>query len=126
MALSVLLTQVDEFTSAQDLHARLRADGVRVGLTTVYTQLRALADSGALDSVRGDTGEVLYRRCALGVHHHHLVCRECGQAVELDAPEVEAWASQLAARHGFRDLEHTVELTGTCERCAARPAAVEA
>jgi Fur family ferric uptake transcriptional regulator len=117
-ALADALDQVEEFTSAQDLHTRLRAAGERVGLTTVYTQLRSLADAGALDSVRGDTGEVLYRRCTSRAHHHHLLCRTCGHAVELSAPEVEAWARRLGERHGFRDLDHVVELTGTCARCA--------
>ena len=91
-AVAALLTETGQFSSAQDLHARLKEAGEKVGLATVYSQLRALADAGEIDSVRGDTGETLYRRCDLGSHHHHLVCRRCGHAVELDAPEVESWA----------------------------------
>ncbi len=117
-AVADLLDHLDEFTSAQDLHARLRGSGARVGLTTVYTQLRALADSGEIDSVRGDTGEVLYRRCELGSHHHHLVCRRCGQAVEVDVPDIEAWAKRLARQHGFSEPHHVLELSGICERCS--------
>jgi Fur family ferric uptake transcriptional regulator len=87
-------------------------------LTTVYTQVRALADAGEIDSVRGDTGEALYRRCELGSHHHHLVCRRCGQAVEVDAPDVEAWARRLAHKHGFSEPHHVLEVSGICERCS--------
>jgi Fur family ferric uptake transcriptional regulator len=117
-AVAALLDGLGEFTSAQDLHARLRASGDRVGLTTVYTQLRALAESGEIDSMRSDSGEVLYRRCELGSHHHHLVCRSCGQAVEVDAPQVETWARSLARRHGYSEPEHVLEITGICARCA--------
>jgi Fur family ferric uptake transcriptional regulator len=122
-AVAAALEGTDEFTSAQDLHARLRAGGETIGLATVYNQLRALSESGEVDSMRGATGETLYRRCAQASHHHHLVCRECGRAVEVDAPELEAWAQKVGRRHGFGELDHVLEITGVCDRClAARPA----
>ena len=31
---------------------------------------------------------------------------------------VESWAAQVGASHGFSDVEHTMELTGTCAGCA--------
>jgi Fur family ferric uptake transcriptional regulator len=116
-ALSSLLDRTGEFTSAQDLHARLRGSGERIGLTTVYTQLRALAESGEVDTVRSENGEALYRRCTTHAHHHHLVCRKCGRAVEFDAPELETWSNRLARRHGFKDSEHVMEISGLCETC---------
>jgi Fur family ferric uptake transcriptional regulator len=120
-AVAALLDEIDEFTSAQDLHARLRASGERVGLATVYSQLRTLAGTGEIDSVRADSGETLYRRCGSPVHHHHLVCRRCGRTVELDAPDLEAVARRLGEEHGFSQLNHVVEITGVCGRCPAEP-----
>jgi Fur family ferric uptake transcriptional regulator len=55
----------------------------------------------------------------MAAHHHHLVCRSCGRSVEVEGPEVEAWASSVAAQHGFTDVSHTVEVFGTCQVCAA-------
>ncbi len=117
-AVAALLAGTGEFSSAQDLHARLKETGEKVGLATIYSQLRTLADAGEIDSVRGDSGETLYRRCDLVSHHHHLVCRRCGHAVELDAPEVETWARRVGGRHGFRHLDHVLEITGICDRCS--------
>lgn len=117
-AVATLLERTHEFTSAQDLHARLRQNGAKVGLTTVYSQLRALAEAGDVDCVRNERGETLYRRCESGAHHHHLVCRRCGRAVEFDAPDIEAWARRVAARNGFVEAEHVVEISGLCGSCA--------
>jgi Fur family ferric uptake transcriptional regulator len=117
-AVAALLADTGEFSSAQDLHARLKDAGEKVGLATIYSQLRSLADAGEIDSVRGDTGETLYRRCDLVSHHHHLVCRRCGHAVELDTPEVESWARRVGGRYGFRHLDHVLEITGICDRCS--------
>ena len=117
-AVSAVLERTDEFLSAQDLHAALRADGERIGLATVYRALQALADSGEVDVLRTDDGQSAYRRCSTG-HHHHLVCRACGRTVEVESRVVERWAAGVARDSGFVDTEHTVEITGTCAGCAS-------
>jgi Fur family ferric uptake transcriptional regulator len=117
-ALVGLLDELDGFRSAQDLHALLRERGDSVGLATVYRALQALVDDGQLDVLRSSEGEAAYRRCS-PVHHHHLVCRPCGRTVEVTDPPVERWAARMAAEHGFVDVQHQVEVFGTCADCAA-------
>jgi Fur family ferric uptake transcriptional regulator len=117
-AISALLDDVGEFRSAQDLHDELRRRGEGIGLTTVYRTLQTLAEAGAVDVLRTDTGESIYRRCSSG-HHHHLVCRVCGHTVEVEGPAVEQWAHDIADAHGFTDISHTVEVFGVCQDCAA-------
>lgn len=117
-ALAAVLDRSDGFRSAQDLFSALRLEGQNVGLTTVYNQLRSLAESGQVDTLRTDDGETLYRRCDTDRHHHHLVCRRCGRAIEVEGPEVERWADRVAAEHGFVDISHTLEILGTCGSCS--------
>lgn len=107
----------DAFRSAQDLHGELRRQGHRIGLTTVYRHLQALADQGEVDAARTDDGEVIYRRCGTATHHHHLVCRSCGRTVEISGRAVEAWMTRVATAEGFSDVAHTVEIFGTCATC---------
>jgi Fur family ferric uptake transcriptional regulator len=105
------LDEVDEFRSAQELHDMLKHKGDSVGLTTVYRTLQNLADAGEVDVLRTSDGESVYRRCSTGDHHHHLVCRVCGKAVEVEGPAVEKWAEAIAAEHGFVNVAHTVEIS---------------
>jgi Fur family ferric uptake transcriptional regulator len=116
-AVSRALRSAEGFQSAQALHDAMRHAGESVGLTTVYRHLQALADAGEVDVLRTDDGEAVYRRCVAEDHHHHLVCRVCGTTVEVTGPEVETWAEQVAKKHGFRDVSHTVEVFGTCRGC---------
>ncbi|MEI8049855.1 MAG: transcriptional repressor [Actinomycetes bacterium] len=116
-AVEEILSSATGFQSAQDLHATLRSDGQRVGLATVYAQLRQMTDRGEVDVIRNDAGEALYRRCGADEHHHHLRCRSCGRVEELHAPAVERWASEVAASSGFSDLSHSLEVTGLCPGC---------
>lgn len=119
-AVDGVLDESEEFVSAQQLFTTLRARGDAVGLATVYRTLQSLAESGDIDAVRADDGEIRYRRCRRREHHHHLVCRRCGSTIEIDGPTVESWAEAMAAEHGFTDIEHTVELWGLCAACRAR------
>ena len=120
-AVESVLAGAQGFRSAQDLHAELRRQGEAVGLTTVYRHLTTLADNGTVDTVQNADGEAVYRLCDTDHHHHHVVCRRCGAGVEVDGPEVEAWAEQVAARAGYTDVSHTVEVFGTCAACTSLP-----
>lgn len=113
------LNSLEDFVSAQDLHRILENRGEKVSLATVYRVLQTHQEEGLLDVLRPDDGEAIYRLCAAEEHHHHLVCRVCGLAVEFEAPEVETWTSELARKNGFTEVQHTLEVYGLCEKCAA-------
>ena len=115
-AIAALLDTLDEFRSAQELHDELRRRGENIGLTTVYRTLQSMAAAEMVDTLRSDTGESVYRRCSQH-HHHHLVCRDCGSTIEVGDHEVEDWAAQVAEKHGFSDVSHTIEIFGVCAGC---------
>lgn len=114
--LNVVLSS-DNFRSAQDIHAELRAAGEPVGLTTVYRHLALLTDEGRLDALQTADGELVYRRCHSDQHHHHVVCRQCGRGTEVELPDLERWAESTAADLGYTDVTHTVEIFGVCADC---------
>jgi Fur family ferric uptake transcriptional regulator len=108
----------DGFLSAQSLHSQLRTAGSPIGLATVYRALADLAVEGEADSLQQE-GESLYRACTPGQHHHHLICRNCGLTVEIEADEVERWAKSIAAQNGFTQANHVVDVFGLCANCTA-------
>ena len=111
------MEELGDFISAQDLHLTLANRKEQVSLATTYRVLQSLANAGELDSVKGGEGETLYRPGRVKDHHHHLLCRRCGTAIELEAPALEDWALAMGKQHGFSELEHVVEVTGYCPDC---------
>lgn len=118
-AVAELLGELTEFRSAQDIHHLLRGQGDGIGLSTVYRTLQTLAEAGEVDTIQTAEGESVYRKCS-DVHHHHLVCRECGYTVEVAGPAVERWSDRTAEEHGFSDVSHTLEIFGLCASCRAK------
>ncbi|TLP94076.1 transcriptional repressor [Nesterenkonia salmonea] len=118
-AVWAVLSELEDFVSAQDLHRILSDRGEKVSLATVYRVLQTHQEEGLLDVLRPDDGEAIFRLCAGQEHHHHLVCRNCGLAVEFEAPDMETWVSKLAAENGFTEVRHTLEVYGLCQNCSA-------
>jgi Fur family transcriptional regulator, ferric uptake regulator len=104
--------------TAQEIHARLREGGQRIGLATVYRALGVLREKHVVDELSHRSGETCYRLCSPG-HHHHLVCSSCHRVEELEDCEIDAWVAKASRRHGFRAASHTVEVVGLCADCAA-------
>ncbi|WP_105034722.1 Fur family transcriptional regulator [Cryobacterium aureum] len=112
----------DGFISAQALHSALHATGSPIGLATVYRALADLAVEGDADSLQSPEGESLYRACSTNLHHHHLICRNCGLTVEIEADAVERWAKDVAGQNGFTQAAHVVDVFGLCATCTAKAA----
>jgi Fur family ferric uptake transcriptional regulator len=113
--LSELMVEHDDAT-AQELHERLRRRGERLGLATVYRTLGLLADEGVIDSLSHRQGELCYRLCGEG-HHHHLVCTSCHRVVELEDCELGPWLERISGAHGFVTTGHRLEVSGVCADC---------
>ena len=111
------LSNTAEFVSAQELHQKISQSGKKLGLTTVYRALTEMVEQGMADSLSISDGEMRYRICT-PEHHHHLICGECGKAVEFDLPGFESQAQQIAKANGFTAVSHELELIGTCSDCA--------
>ena len=105
------------FLSANQVHRLLQDAGTPVGLATVYRQLGALAQVGAVDTVTGPEGQ-LFRSCRTDNHHHHLICERCGRAEDLEVSE--DWIRAAAAGHGFTVTRHVLEVFGLCADCTAQ------
>ena len=116
-AVEEILGTFNNFASAGDVHQAILAKGDKVGLTTVYRTLQALADAHEVDMLTNERGETLYRQCDDSGHHHHLVCTNCGVTVEIDGGPVEAWSHEMAKQHGFTCTGHTAEIFGLCNTC---------
>jgi Fur family transcriptional regulator, ferric uptake regulator len=102
--------------TAQELHTRMRAQGARIGLATVYRTLAAFREHGVVDTLAHSPGELCYRVCS-DTHHHHLVCTGCHRVVELADCDLDGWLTGAAERHGFVATGHRLEVTGICAEC---------
>jgi len=113
-----LLEQSHDLSSAQDIYGKLRNEEEKPpGLTTVYRSLESLVSMGLVQAVDLGDGERRYEVVAPGEHHHHLVCRGCGNSTHLDSCLVENIEDAIKKQYHFEIDSHVFEVFGTCSDC---------
>jgi Fur family ferric uptake transcriptional regulator len=104
--------------SAQEIHDGIRAGGGGTGVASVY---RALDTLVALRLVqRVDVGDGIARFEPSGegdLHHHHLVCDDCGKVEPFTDEPLERALTRAAGRLGYTLEQHDVVLRGACDDC---------
>ncbi|MDA2993167.1 MAG: transcriptional repressor [Actinomycetota bacterium] len=109
---------IDEFKSAQEIHALLAKKKLKVGLATVYRTLQKMAEKEDIDAIKSTEGETLYRHCGQNDgHHHHLICNKCGLTITVEGPAIENWTEKVAKENGFSEVSHKVDIFGVCKGC---------
>ena len=89
-------------------------------LVTVYRSMHKLEELGIVK--RYDFGDATARYELVGQnddgHHHHLICTECSDVVEIEECFTSELEQRIAAQNGFSNITHKLEFFGTCPTCA--------
>jgi Fur family ferric uptake transcriptional regulator len=109
--------QPGQHLDADEVATRIRGRLGRVSTQAVYDVLRALTDAGLLRRVEipGSTA-ARYERW-LHDNHHHLVCRSCGDVVDVACATGDAPCLVPTDSAGFAVDEAEVIYWGLCPVC---------
>lgn len=103
--------------TASDLLDAVEQKARGVGRATVFRTLQLLCNSGLLEQVRLEDGQLVYVTDHSEDHHHHLICTNCDTIVEIDDCEVGSLAKAIAKERGFKPRSHTFDIYGICAAC---------
>jgi Fur family ferric uptake transcriptional regulator len=104
--------------SPQEILRGARPAVNRIGIATVYRNLKKLAADGAIRLVTLP-GEAARYEMTESAHHHHFQCTRCRRV--FDVPGCPGDLRRLAPR-GFRVEAHDLTLYGRCNACAKKTA----
>jgi Fur family ferric uptake transcriptional regulator len=106
----------DHLTPAE-ICERVRQENPTIGLATVYRVINLLAELKLICrvSLGGDSQSYIMRRPV--EHHHHLVCSQCGRAVDFTSCDLSQLEQQLSKDTGFDIEGHLLEFYGKCPSC---------
>jgi Fur family ferric uptake transcriptional regulator len=87
-----------------------------MNISTVYRTLDLLEELGAIAKTDFGKGEMFYHIPG-EEHHHHLVCRKCGQEIKIDESVLNPLKEILLRDYNFHaDLKH-LAFFGLCDSC---------
>ena len=95
--------------SAEEVFRQLHASGEDIGLATVYRVLTQFQDAGLVIKHNFDNDQAVFE-LESGQHHDHMVCVDSGEVIEFVSDEIERLQKEIAAKHGFDLLDHSLVL----------------
>jgi Fur family transcriptional regulator, ferric uptake regulator len=104
-----LVETIHDHPDVDELHRRAQAIDPSISLATVYRTVKIFADAGILTRHEFKDGRARYERAARE-HHDHLINLRDGKVIEFRSPEIERLQAEIAARHGFRIIDHRLEI----------------
>ena len=106
-----VLSESDDHPGVEQLHRRAADIDPKISIATVYRTVRLFEEAGILDRHDFGDGRARYE-AAPEAHHDHLIDVETGKVIEFVDPELEALQRQIAAKLGYRLVDHRMELYG--------------
>jgi len=88
-------------------------------LATVYRSVHLLEKMGMVKRCHFEEGAARFELLREGDdgHHHHLVCTQCSEVVEIEECFPKSLQEKIAAQNGFKRVTHRLEFFGLCPRC---------
>jgi Fur family transcriptional regulator, stress-responsive regulator len=102
--------------TADDVVDVVRADIGAISRRAVYDAVGTLADEGLLRRIQ-PAGSAARYEVRVGDNHHHLVCRICGNLVDVDCALGDAPCLTASDDAGFEIDEAEVVYWGRCPEC---------
>jgi len=101
----------DDHPDVEQLYARAVLIDPRVSIATIYRTVKLFEESGILDRLEFGDGRARYEDAERD-HHDHMIDVNTGEVIEFIDPEIEALQERIAAKLGFRLVDHRLELFG--------------
>lgn len=95
----------------EELYRRSVAVDNRISISTVYRTVKLFEDAGIIERHDFRDGRSRYETVP-EEHHDHLIDLKTGTVIEFHSAEIEALQEKIAREHGFRLVDHRLELYG--------------
>ena len=110
------LLEDGSYASPSEICERARLYYPAIGLVTVYRTLDLLSELGFVRRIHAEDGCHSYATANTG-HHHHLICRRCGAAIEFQGCDLSPFLARVSQQTGYTIEDHLLELVGVCSTC---------
>lgn len=107
--LEILANSSQRHLSAEDIYKELLETGEDIGLATVYRVLTQFETAGLVSRHNFEGGHSVFEMDE-GQHHDHMVCVETGEVVEFMNDEIERLQREIARKHNFELIDHSLVL----------------
>ena len=104
-----VLSEASDHPDVEQVHRRSAAIDPKISIATVYRTVRLFQEANILERHDFGDGRARYEEVP-SEHHDHLIDLQTGRVIEFRNEEIEALQREVAARLGYRLVDHRLEL----------------
>jgi len=109
------LKEIKGHLSVDEIYTAIKENYASISKTTVYRNVRQLAESGMINLVLLEDG---IERYDLNLHdHHHFTCTRCQTIYDVEIDGLLDFSKCLDDNYGFTTETISLSFTGICEVC---------
>ena len=106
-----ILSKSTDHPDVEMVYRRATELDPKISIATVYRTVRLFEENKILDKHDFGDGRARYEELT-ETHHDHLIDVHNGQVIEFSNTEIERLKQEIAHRHGYRLVDHRLELYG--------------
>ena len=108
-----VVSEAEDHPDVEEIHRRATAIDSRISIATVYRTMRLLEEYDVVQrhDFQDGQGRARYEEASHD-HHDHLINVKSGEVIEFLNEEIEALQEKIAREHGFKLIDHRLELYG--------------
>lgn len=106
-----VIADADDHPDVEEIHARANSIDKRISIATAYRTMRLFEEYDIVERHDFNDGRARYEE-ATPEHHDHLINVKTGDVIEFVSEEIERLQEEIARKHGFRLVDHRLELYG--------------
>jgi Fur family transcriptional regulator, ferric uptake regulator len=115
LAILHVLRHAGTHLSPREVYEQAKRDLPGLTEPTVYRTLEFLTENGLVRPAQAGNGHLRYE--IAGNDHHHIICRSCGDEIELEHALLENLYRRLESTSGYLRIDSHMTFFGVCPNC---------
>ena len=114
----IIFDTLNKFIShptVDELYSEIKKSHPSISKTTIYRNLRQLAQGGQIGRVESSGDVERYDKRT--DQHYHFQCKTCGDLLDVDIDYIDGINGMVQAKNGFQVDEHEIVFRGACPQC---------
>lgn len=120
LAILDILIKETVFLSPEEIWKKMRSRFKKIGLPTVYRNLKELAEGNIISKINHPNRQLYYYLCPNPSHHHHFICLSCHSVEDINFCMLKELEIQIKKITKGKVLSHILQVNGLCKKCLKR------
>ena len=107
-----IMSETENHPDVDELHKKVSELDSKISIATVYRTVKLFEEAGIVAKHDFKGNKSRYEQTT-DEHHDHLIDINTGEIMEFVSEEIERLQKQVAEKHGYKLVDHRLELYGS-------------